>query len=322
MRTAIPTVLACVACCNLMSGCTSVGQIAGQITYDIVQNESILRKKVALVMEVPVKSQASELSAWTFAQAKESLAACSGLIVVDSAKLRGDLAQVPLLVSGMPDNLEITRVGRTHGVSVVVDFSALRMDWEAKEVRAWGVGEKKAFQQARVAIRAKALDVETGTIVFEETASEEVSVSQQTWMECEGSNKDALAAVVRLRAELISRLAKRLCKALDRLPWKGYVVATPDKDRFEIRAGADAGLVKGDVLEAFGLGESIKGYDGQVFFLPGTKVGELSVTKVEMSRAEAEKKSATGLSEPAEPIIGHVRLKPRLGRTTQNSSEL
>ncbi|MEA3427936.1 MAG: FlgT C-terminal domain-containing protein, partial [Thermodesulfobacteriota bacterium] len=93
-------------------------------------------------------------------------------------------------------------------------------------------------------------------------------------------------AIENALAHIAEAMGEKICDTVAALPWKGYVVSAAD-NRIIISAGRRVGLLRGDILEVYESGKIIQGKDGQRFFLPGLKTGEIKITDVYTDKAYA-----------------------------------
>ena len=82
-----------------------------------------------------------------------------------------------------------------------------------------------------------------------------------------------------------------ICDAMEEEPWWAYVVSNED-GQIRISAGANDGIFNGLTLEVYGADEPVSGFDGQVFIIPGPRIGDIKVVDVTNTHA-----TCTSISE-------------------------
>jgi hypothetical protein len=150
----------------------------------------------------------------------------------------------------------------------------------------------------KVMLRVKLYDVETTATLMNEVFQEETDLSEMNLTE---ENMTAESDMARYSKELIdaalSKMAPKVgdvvCKRLAEISWKGFVIGK-DGDRYLLSAGRDVGLKQGDVVDVFKMEDPIKGVDGDIFLIPGTKIGELQLADVRSNTASATVVSGQG----------------------------
>ena len=291
-------VLFCFVAIFLATGCATTKKIARDIT-----GKRAPLKKMALVHtsnKTGHGDEALEESAGAlFISHVEG--ACNDIIMIDSQQTRDLLAQIPRHPSGQTDNLALAQLGRTLGLNVVLEQGLSDLECVEEKRGIWGFRDMKTIVRLSVSVRGH--DVESGAILFEEVVEEEVEASGHECQNIKAGGVYQKELSGRLVAKAMPKISERVCELVGDEPWKGYITAVSD-DTFTISAGEDVGLSEGDLLNVFGMSESIKGNAGQTYLVSGPKVGELSITKVHKNWAEA-----TGSLENDVQKTSHVEMK-------------
>ena len=156
----------------------------------------------------------------------------------------------------------------------------------------------------RASVCVRVYDVETTAVLLNELVKEALEVSREEWEEIKKHNVYNRELAYTLLAKITPGAADIVCDGLAEEPWKGYITTGAD-NIFTISAGTDVGLAPENVLEVFGMDEPIEGQGNRVYLVPGPKVGEVKLTKVQENRAEA-----IGLSGQDLEKSSRVMLKP------------
>lgn len=289
----------CLITIFLALGCAATKQT----TKGIIGCGKSLKKKIAFVPPVNKTGYGGtefEESARTHLKScLESV--CDDLVIMDSQEARSRLEQIPRLPSGELDNLALIKLGRALGLNAVVEESLFEIECVVDKRGIWGFRNTCMLVQLRM--RVKGHDTETGAILFHEVVSDEVKVSQYDWEDIKERGGYHEEVVDRLLTKTTGGICKRLCDRLSNEPWKGYITSM-SANTFALAAGRDVGLAIGDVLEVFGTSELIEGQGGKFYLVPGLKIGELRITKVDRNQAEATAILGSGLHNSS-----YVKLK-------------
>ena len=100
-----------------------------------------------------------------------------------------------------------------------------------------------------------------------------------------GRTEVDLALLQEAFSEIVADMSDAVCDSLAKKPWAGYVVAY-EGGAAVLSAGSDTGLIPGNTLDIHDR-KTIDGTQGQRFFLPGMKSGELQILSVTPTRSQA-----------------------------------
>jgi len=87
-------------------------------------------------------------------------------------------------------------------------------------------------------------------------------------------------------SDMAAEFAVKICDTIAAQPWQSYVISG-SKGVYTISGGKDVGIQLGELMDVYDRGETLTGAQGQRFFKPGPKIGELKVIAVFPDRAEA-----------------------------------
>lgn len=206
------------------------------------------------------------------------------LLLPDDPEYPEDLIELPRMPSGQVDNLALAKIGRQLGLNAIVTGSFIDIRTDEDERGFWWFKESELFTQVQIGVEV--YDVETGAKLLDESFLHEIEMgSTEDDMAKPGREVD-LALVNKAVIQIAAEMGDRICKAVEEQTWIGYVISI-DGNKIMLSSGEKAGLKSGDILEVHESENIIKGTQGQVFFLPGLKTGEIQITAVYPERSEA-----------------------------------
>lgn len=266
----------------LTTGCATTKKIA----EDITGKGGRLKKKMAFLPAVYNTSSQDGVFPQIDGLRLKSLLedSCEDLIILDSQKGDDLLSQIPRLSSGDVDNLALIETGRALGLNAILVESPSEIECLADKCGIWGFRHGCTFAELSVGLRA--YDIETGAVLFYEVLRDKIEVSEQACQDIREGKGGQLDLAAQLVDKITSETCEKVCDRLGAEPWKGYLTPVAE-NTFSLPAGIDVGLSEGDVLEVFGASEPILGYAGQSYLVAGRKIGELRVTRVFLTHAEA-----------------------------------
>ncbi len=135
-------------------------------------------------------------------------------------------------------------------------------------------------------INCEVYDTQTGAKFLDESFTYESEIDGQVFESIKAKKIKDITALKNALTHIAEAMGEKICDTVGVLPWKGYIVSIAN-DKIIISAGRRAGLLRGDVLEVYESGKIIQGKDGQRFFLPGLKTGEIKITAVYPDKAHA-----------------------------------
>jgi hypothetical protein len=274
-------------CSTYMTARRTSKKIARE-TKNIVTFNETLRKYIGLVrvenwtyydrddIDVVFQNQLSEIL----------LSACPKLLL---AKPQDDtypefLRNLPPRVAGQVDNIGLALLGRQHGLDAIVTAAVVNIS-AYQELRGI-VWLRDTYAYMQIQFLVEVFDTQTGAKLLSENYIHEVEIDEGDLEFIKEKKPVTLVQIPETVKYVASILGEKTCDAISGEPWKSYIVSI-DGNTVTIASGANAGLEVGMELNAFDPGRLIKGIKDQQFFLPGSVVGEIKVTKVHPSRAEA-----------------------------------
>ncbi len=202
------------------------------------------------------------------------------------------LINLPKQASGDIDNLNLATTCRQLGLNAVVAGALTGVsEDEEKHGMLWF---KSVRPYVRVQIATAVYDSETGAKLFDDSFNHRVEVEESEselldeseFKLSELDSKTLDMALTEAFDEIAADMGEAICEALDDHPWRGFVTSISD-DKIIISSGKTAGLKPGDILEVYHTDDVYRGAQGQRFFIPGLKTGEVKITIVSPDKSVA-----------------------------------
>jgi hypothetical protein len=279
----------------------AVGETSRKVSSGLIPSGSGLKYKIALIgTENHPQKSSSGFPAFFQKSLTGFLQTDCPESVVDE-KIGEIIKSAPRLASGQIDGYALAIISRPSGLNffVIGTLSDTRLMDEKTGFWLW----KDTRYKIRAVLRVEVVDSATGTKALDETLFEEVVIDELRYQQLQEGGPLPFAEIEPILNRLLPEAGSKLCEALSRQPWQGFVVGA-EEGRISISSGSAVGLSAGRTLEVFGSGRVVESKDGLRFLQPGDRVGEARITSVSSDTAEAV------LSSPAVAGSGGtVRLK-------------
>jgi hypothetical protein len=194
------------------------------------------------------------------------------------------LVKLPRKTSGRIDTYDLAKSGRRSGFNSIVTgaLNDVRIDKRKKGI--WWF--KDIHHYVQVQIVAEVYDTETGAKLLDESFMREIEIDESD-LESTGADAEIKAYI---KDDIFKHIAvdagEKICNAVGLDPWTGYITSTVG-DKIVLSSGERVGIKPGDIFEVYDSTETFQGVDGQQFFIPGLKTGEIEITAVYPDTAEA-----------------------------------
>lgn len=184
-----------------------------------------------------------------------------------------------------------------NGFNAVVFFSVAGIFIEKEEKGfAWF---KDVQNMVNFQMYISVYDTVSGAKIYDEGFEKKIDI-EKTELDLVLSEKtiDKLLLVEPVE-KIIEKISKPVCEALNNVPWQGRISSVSD-NRVFLSSGEDSGLAPGNILDVFDI-KVIEGFEGQKFYAPGNKAGEIQIEKV--YRDSSECICVSGINIKAENIV-------------------
>ncbi|HUU39985.1 MAG TPA: hypothetical protein VMW42_03495 [Desulfatiglandales bacterium] len=191
---------------------------------------------------------------------------------------------------GEPIDPEIMREASETGMHAIVFETINPVEKVPAKSGFWPFRTKT--QKYIVSMNIDLVDVNKGTKLLSEEVTEDIILpDEEVEVEPEASldlDKEAKKEVLEeCLPNILEKAAIIISDALNREIWTGKIVSA-DNMGITINAGQDVGLRPGIVFEVFDQGECITSCNGQNYYLPGPKVGEIKIVEIRSQNAYAK----------------------------------
>ncbi len=192
---------------------------------------------------------------------------------------------------GEPIDPELMRKAKEMGMNAIIFESVNPVEANTVKSGVWPFRRKT--QRFTVSMNIDIVDVNRGTMLLSKEIADNIILSDEEAKEAKEEKEKVTNTETKKRAlkeclpDILNKAAMEASLALNREVWAGRIVSTDEK-RIIINAGRDAGLRPGIVFEVFGEGEYITSFKGQTYQVPGPKVGEIQIVRIEPHHSSAE----------------------------------
>lgn len=204
---------------------------------------------------------------------------CSGVRLLDPGSPGFPESLKAVTSSAGLDNLTMADKGREAGLNAIITGGILNLSLAQEDEGILWFRETK--ERLQIQISMEVLDVETGAKIFDDRFIHEIIDMAPEEIQAFKTGKPALFATLTENLEKLAKdIAPNICNAIMSQSWTGYV-ASVDGNQVYLSFGKTIGIKSDEVLEVHDHGKVVENVSGQRFILPGKKIGEIRITKME-----------------------------------------
>jgi len=284
-------VLFLLICFVSVTGCSTVSSIeksTKRMVRDFRAPDSNLKKKVGIVLfENKTTLVNKDTEKMFITDLSEIIASSCPNILLEKPGDSGypeDLVRVPRLNTGWIDNMALARTGRKLGLNAIVTGALITITPNKKKKGIWLLKGTHYFVRVRMA--TEVYDTETGAKLLDESFAHDVEVDEADLESIHANGVMDESVMNEAFTAIAAEMGEKICNAIIFQPWKGFI-ASIDSNKIVLNFGGDIGLKIGDLFEVFDSNNIFVGIEGQRFFKPGPKIGEIEITAVYPDTAEA-----------------------------------
>lgn len=275
----------------LLEGCSPISAIKNttkKITRNIKAPDSGLKKRIGIaVFENKTSFVDQKLEESFLNNLIEGLNQfCPGLIMVkpDDHEYPGFLIDLPKQTSDLIDNFRLSKAGKQFGLNAIITSKLANISKNQKERGFWWF--KKTDHYFLVEIFVAVYDSITGAKLLDETFTHQIETEAIEEELSSSANLIHTSELISAFEQIAPDMGERLCDEIIIQPWQGSILSI-DADKIIIPFGTSVGLKPGDVFYVYHNEDAIQGFEGQKFFIPGKKTGEIKIVTVHLDRSEA-----------------------------------
>jgi len=194
------------------------------------------------------------------------------------------LAAQPRRPDGRVANFELAKAGKQEGFNALITLAVTGMRINQEQRGLLWMRDQAHFVE--IVVDVEVVDTETAAKLLDETMVREISIDvleeEGPLPPLEGYRKEIEAKL----AEMGVEMADQICEMISGRPWGAFVTGLTG-ERLMLSAGAMSGLVLNQVLDVMDSGNVVEGKQGERFFVPGKKTGQIKIVAVYPDRAEA-----------------------------------
>lgn len=291
------TAAALLALAFLLSGCGIAASYrpADRMTVRDADGGSAYRKRVGVIALANTTIFTSDQIAVPFMESfLASMTDAGGDVIW---VLPGDsdappfLSDPPRVATGEMEVFTLSALARQTGMNAVASPVLMDIRVRSRNTGFWFF--KAVTHSLQIQTAAALYDAITGARLDLEILTDEVEIDQQDAQFVRNGQEIPADELVEMAEKMGQKLGARMGDAINESKWFGSVVSVED-DGCVIPTGRAAGIAVGDRFAVFSVSGVITGLDNQRFSVPGTKIGELTITRV-------DDRSAVGMPLSGEP---------------------
>lgn len=200
----------------------------------------------------------------------------------------------PRHASGRINNYQLSQKARKLGLNAIITGAPVDIHEEIEETGIlWFKGTENF---ARINVSIDIYDTSTAAKLLGDNIIRKIETDIAGLDNIRARAYDRINGLVEMLQDAADEAADKTCKAIREQSWRGYLISV-DEYRIALSSGKLAGLAVGDVLDVYSNQDTIEGAEGQRFYLPGQKIGEIRITDLADNRAEAVLISGADLAE-------------------------
>ncbi len=275
----------------LLTGCGRMASLKRK-TNQAIRNYRISDSRYAKTAVVLPFTNTSYISGEAFEKAffndfgerLEQRCAKHRLIMPDDTQFPAELTLLPRLQSGQRDNFALAHMARRRGINTIITGELVDINFFTENRGLFWYKDTHYF--VRIFANLAALDTDTGSKLFDHSFERTLEVDETDYEMIQQKKSEGLVEMMNTLRALASEMAEEGCQGLRTQPWRSYIVGV-DGRQVVIAAGRRAGLKVGDTLDVYDSGKPIAGIEGQQFFLPGRRIGQVKIVTLSDDSAEA-----------------------------------
>ena len=201
------------------------------------------------------------------------------------------LADPPRMAAGEIDGFTLSGLARQAGINIVVSPMLMDIRVRSKNTGFWFFRDVEHSLQIQTATAL--YDAITGSRLDLKILTDEVDIDDSEAEAIRSGQEIQVADLVEAAEEMGEKLGRRMGDAIEDSKWQGSVIVVADGGCV-LPSGRDVGIEQGDRLAVLGVIGVISGLGEQRYVVPGTQIGDLTITQVDDQKS-------IGVPESGEP---------------------
>jgi hypothetical protein len=270
----------CLSIMLLAAGCAS----SRSLVYELLPDNDWPKKRI-MVMNV------NDLSGINYDNATDLVSEELANILEETESfnvLRHNSENTASFRPGEPIDSALIRQASETGMHAILFATINPVERVPTKTGVWPFRRKA--QKYIVSMSVDLIGVNKGTILLSKEVTEDITLPYEEFDEYTERSLDKETkqeAFEECLPNILEQSAKIISRTLNSELWTGKIVSV-DRSGITINAGQDVGLRREIVFEVFGEGEPITSYNGQNYYLPGPKVGEIKIIDIKSHHSHAE----------------------------------
>lgn len=197
-----------------------------------------------------------------------------------------DIINAPAkLENGVVDNFTLSNEGRKTGYNAILTGALAAISTREERKGLWWFRKNHYYLKSLIFIDV--YDTHDAAKLFSQPIISEIEISAEDAGKLETGQEISLPALKQHIEEIAENAGVDVCRAIDKSIWKGFVTESSGKD-VTLSCGSDQGIRTGNQFEVFDSSRTMDGYQGQKFYVPGYKIGEIEISRVAGDQSKAK----------------------------------
>ncbi len=209
----------------------------------------------------------------------------------------------PRRVSGVIDNMTLSKVGRASGLNSVATGTITGIRDFQEERGYWWFKDRMFFIE--VHMHCSLYDTETGAKILDMTLSEKIDLPEALYRRMKAKGYTAsFAEIQEMIISLSRQMGEEICTSMEQELFKTFI-KTIDGRQVVISSGSNAGIQSGDLFTIHDSGRLVDGKEEHQFFIAGPGTGILRINAVQGDSASGSivQGNITGKDACLKPIV-------------------
>ena len=191
----------------------------------------------------------------------------------------------PQLENGTLDNMTLSNAGRDQGYNAIVTGALATISTRQERKGLWWFRDDHYYLQLLTFIDL--LDTHNAAKLYSQPMMVEFEIDKEEANRIKSGQEISLADLNRHVEEMAEEAGTQVCDAVAEQIWKGFVVDST-ADEVVLSSGSIQGIRSGNQFEVYDSSRTMDGYQGQKYYVPGPKIGEIEIYSVSSQQSKAK----------------------------------